>query len=69
MKLLTKEEMEALSTRRLLAYHKKLYKFLSKPDGYDDSCSCPHCKTYNKYMELIDLTKSVLDTREHIERG
>jgi hypothetical protein len=79
MKLLTKEEMEKLNTKRLLAYKAKLLKVRDR-----EACWCgdPYCdyvdstpdfnqeftKKHPAWQELYNNVKAVLKTREHVER-
>jgi hypothetical protein len=75
MKFLSKEEMEKLPTKRLLAYKAKL---LTVNDDFcwcgDRSCDIEKQdpnrfnKSHPTWQELYNNVKSVLNTREHIER-
>lgn len=78
MKLLTKEEMEKLSTKRLLAYKAKL---LTVQDNPPCSCADRYCdyfderdyslftKSHPDWKELYNNVKSILNNREHVERS
>ena len=74
--LLSVEQLEKLSTKRLLAYHKKKRKYL-----YTNMCDCG-CgeqmweintgyereeKEHKILQDNLDIVKKILKTREHID--
>lgn len=76
----TKEELENLSTKRLLAYYKSERKRMIQ---YESSQTCYCCgsaswhlyndeatknaeKKYNEWKAYLETIKSVLNTREHV---
>ena len=63
VKLLTKEEMEKLTTERLLAYKNKLMQVVE----FDDEDSDRMTKSSPEWQSLYANVKSVLSTREHVE--
>ena len=79
---LTKEQMEKLPTRRLLAYKKKHLNLGARPrcasgctnylNGFIDSCvkSCgsKHVEELIEFDKSLKNIKDILNTREHIER-
>jgi hypothetical protein len=74
MKILKKEELEVLSTRRLLSLYRRVRKefHLMYYDiaGYDSTTPendpmVMRCVNLDKYRNEI---KSILDNREHVER-
>jgi len=70
-KFLTREQMDNLTTRNLLAYLRSLQKkYHDKPDWEDDVCS-PYkvTKSTPEWQEAHDIAKEILSKREHIERG
>jgi len=69
---LTIEQLNKLSTQRLLNYKKKHY---PRPnpymmDHYHDSCSCNACKNIAmqnaEYMKTFNAIKEILSNREHV---
>lgn len=72
--ILTIEQLQKLPTKRLLAYKKKLWETKLPNVDYHDyfSCTCSDCKEDKKKYELrnllIERVKTVLATREHVER-
>ena len=68
MKILSSEQLDKLSTKRLLAYKRKLYRRFFVPDSYQDNCYCWLCDSVRKIRTSIKDVKSVLNTREHSER-
>lgn len=80
MKILTREEMEKLNTKRLLAYKNRL---LRVGDGYCEKCGESGCEYVVKepleqgvliksspiWQETYKAVKEILATREHIERA
>jgi hypothetical protein len=72
MKTLTLEEMKKLPTKRLLAYKRKLMRTRFAVDDWAWGCSCSDCVRQVKASEetesLIEMTKEVLATRDHIPR-
>lgn len=68
---LTTDQLNQLTTKRLLAYKKSLYPYLNwMGDYYDCNCnSCIEKRSTNKvFQEQIDLIKFVLKSREHINK-
>jgi hypothetical protein len=63
--LLSKEQMEKLTTKRLLAYKTKLMSYHETPD-WDDPNSI--CKASNVWKETYANLKAVLATRENITK-
>lgn len=65
IKFLTKEELEKLTTKRLLAYKNKLMKC---PEGYDwePDSSYRITKQDPKWQEIYSLVKDILSKREHV---
>lgn len=62
---LSKEQMSKLTTQRLLAYKKKLYKYPEGPDWEtDDNMN----KSRPEWQEAYKNIKEVLSSREHVER-
>ena len=62
MKILTREQLEALTTKRLLAYKNKLLKC------HDEPASCSElAKSSPEWQELYATCKEILATREHVE--
>lgn len=81
MKILSREEMEKLSTKRLLAYKKKLLQVDDASRCWCGSSSgnCDYrqqellkhgafIKASPAWQELYKNVKEVLNTREHVER-
>lgn len=71
--MLTFEQLEKLSTKRLLAYKRKHYSHKLFPEDHVVDCSCYFCdfekdniKEHNDELEQI---KKILSTREHVERN
>ena len=73
MKLLTKDQLDKLNTKRLLAYKNKL---LSVRESYC-WCDCTYekvdgVKCLNKehptWQDIYELVKKILSTREHVAR-
>lgn len=63
-KFLSKDQMEKLTTKRLLAYKNKLMKYHDHPDWDDlDSIS----KASDIWKEIYANLKSVLATRENLK--
>ncbi len=64
-KLLTKEELEKLTTKRLLAYKQSLLIVYESPD-----LDNPHSlsKESEEWKACYKSTKDILATREHIEK-
>lgn len=71
MNLLSREQLEKLTTKRLLAYKNKLMQVHDSGD-WNDYCICFQNEHINKtspeWQETYQNVKSVLATREHIER-
>ena len=81
MKLLTKEEMEKLNTKRLLAYKAKLLKVRDREKCWCGDPSCDYAyvadpklkeigftKRHPTWQEIYNNVKDILKTREHVER-
>ena len=73
MKYLTYEEMEKLSTPRLLAYKKKHFRSAEYPFYVDDSiwdCDCSTCRSHKEevtaYSTQFGYIKEILAKREHV---
>ena len=76
LKILSKEELEKLTTPRLLAYKTRLLKVRD----YNCYCGDPSCtvrseenpdelnKSHPTWQNLFNLVKQILLTREHVER-
>ena len=62
---LSKDQMEKLTTKRLLAYKTKLMKYHETPEWDDpDSIS----KSSNSWKEAYANLKSILATRENLKK-
>ena len=68
MKYLSKEEMEKLTTRRLLAYRNRLLKCRETYSEDNDLNKSETVKESSEWQENYKLTKTVLACREHVER-
>lgn len=69
MKLLKKEHMEKLNTKRLLAYKNALLKVPERPDwDWIEHGSSRLNKTSPEWIETMQILKEILKTREHVER-
>ena len=73
MLVLSQEQLQKLSTKRLLAYKKKMhYKVFRACEDWVSYCTCSSCIGERKAKEfwtgLYNDIKSILATREHIER-
>ena len=70
-KLLTREEMEKLTTERLLAYKKRLYRVPEGPSYeetiYQGTDYGMH-KQRPEWQETLRILKEVLASREHVDR-
>jgi hypothetical protein len=66
MKLLTKKELENLTTPRLLAYKNKLMQVPETPNW--DEPTYRICKADVEWQQVYAVVKEVLATREHVER-
>ena len=71
--MLSQEQLEKLSTKRLLAYKRKYYSHKVFPEDHVIDCDCEFClsekndiKHHNNQLEQI---KKILSTREHVERN
>lgn len=68
MKILTVEQLEKLTTKRLLAYRNK---FLAVPDVCEPLCECNKevvmSKVHRQWSKTYSELKSILATREHVE--
>jgi hypothetical protein len=78
MKILSREEMEKLNTKRLLAYKNRLLR-VSDGDCWCGDSGCNHerdalledgvfIKASPLWQETYKNVKEVLNTREHIQR-
>lgn len=65
MKLLSKEQLEKLTTKRLLAYKTSLLMVYESPD-FDNPNSLS--KESQEWKDCYKITKDILATREHIEK-
>ena len=65
MKILTKEQMEKLTTKRLLAYKNAVMRVPEGPNWDDPKAQIN--KTSPEWQELYANLKEVLATREHVE--
>lgn len=65
-RFLSKEQMEKLTTKRLLAYKNRLMKVVEGP-SYDDDPDALVGKKDPEWKEIIKLIKSILKTREHVK--
>lgn len=65
MKILTRDQLEKLNTKRLLAYKDKLMKVVEGPnwDGEYNEC---FSKQSPEWKELYAMVKELLATREHV---
>lgn len=72
MKLLKKEHMEKLNTKRLLAYKNALLKVPERSDWdwVSERNNVPSRlnKTSPEWIETMQILKEILKTREHVER-
>jgi hypothetical protein len=64
MKLLSKDELEKLNTKRLLAYKNKLMKV---PEDYYFEDRTKINKAMPEWQETYSYLKAILASREHIE--
>jgi hypothetical protein len=64
---LSKDALEKLNTKRLLAYKKMLLKY-SEYDPNEDSWSEGVSKSSASWKAAYDAVKAILATREHIEK-
>lgn len=64
MIFLSKEKLEQLSTKRLLAYKNSLMKY---PDGPNEDGSGMN-KSFESWKITYNLIKEILSKREHIEK-
>lgn len=64
---LTKEQMQKLNTKRLLAYKDKLMKFPEGPN-WDLECHDRMNKSKPEWKEAHANIKEVLASREHVKR-
>ena len=75
MKYLTYEEMEKLTTKRLLAYKRKYLQsediLRSSFEDYTFDCTCPSCIDKKAKCAEHDLAykniKEILSKREHVQ--
>ncbi len=66
MKLLDKEQLQKLTTQRLLAYKNILMQVPEKPN-WGDSLFTKITKEHPKWRETYAAVKEILKTREHVE--
>jgi hypothetical protein len=67
---LTKEALEKLNTKRLLAYKKKLMKYSNNGCEFA-GCDCSDymmSKSRPEWNEVYNNIKTILATREHVEK-
>ena len=64
MKFLTKERLEKLTTKRILAYLRSLYVVHEGPNW--DEHNKEITKSSIEWKEQVKLVKSILATREHL---
>lgn len=67
VKILSKEELEKLSTKRLLAYKNRLMKVPEEADTDNKNPDYMY-KGHSIWKRLYQDVKDVLKTREHIEK-
>lgn len=67
VKILSKEELEKLSTKRLLAYKNKLMKVPEEAD-WDNSNPNKIHKKHPIWKKVYQDVKDVLQSREHVEK-
>lgn len=65
VKFLSKEELEKLTTPRLLAYKNKLMKYPEGPSWEEDNVFRMN-KQDPRWQELYALVKNILNSREHV---
>ena len=69
--VLSKEQLEKLSTKRLLAYKRKLYLEVCLDDLLD-GCDCTECLAHYAQQEEVSrriaMVTNILNGREHCER-
>ena len=79
MKILSRQEMEKLPTKRLLAYKSRLLR-VSDGNCWCGDCGCDHereqllkdgvfIKSSPQWQEIYNNVKEVLSTREHVVRS
>lgn len=66
MKLLNKEQLQKLTTQRLLSYKDVLMQVPEKPD-WGDSLFSKMSKAHPQWQETYAVVKEILKTREHVE--
>jgi hypothetical protein len=71
--MLSFEQLEKLSTKRLLAYKRKHYSHKLIPEDHVVDCDCHLCvwerDTIKQHNDELEQIKKILSTREHIERN
>ncbi len=67
VKFLNRNELEKLTTQRLLAYKNKLMKVPESP-SWDESDDNVVNKTSSVWIEVYEDVKAILATREHVEK-
>ena len=65
MTTMTREQMEKLPTKRLVAFRRKYWKL---PPSWCDCGTCFNCRQDKDVESQLNMAKEVLDTREHVER-
>jgi len=65
VKILTREQLEKLTTKRLLAYKNKLMDVHEGPNWDSDDVVRLN-KTSPEWKELYAIVKEILATREHV---
>ncbi len=66
-KFLSKEDLEKLTTKRLLAYKNSLMKVPEEPN-WDESANQRISKISPEWKKQYHLVKSVLATRENVQK-
>lgn len=67
-KLLTREEMSKLTTKRLLAYKNSLLRVPERAVHIMYDTTQRMCKDDPKWKETYKVCKEILATREHVQR-
>lgn len=66
--VLSKECLDKLTTKRLLAYLRSLYECHEEPHWDEDCNSKELTKDSTEWKEHIQLVKSILANREHVNK-
>lgn len=75
-RFLSREQLEKLPTKRLLAYkRKRLHGYV--PPCYErmeieadiKPCDCDECKAFKEKLAVREIVKDILINREHVARG